>query len=320
VSDSLTGFLVAIAISASVGWLMIRIGPRFGWIDRPDDPTMKSHRIPAVPLGGIGIWTAATATGFIFGEAHPSVVLSSTMLVLLGLADDRFSIRPRVRLAVEAGAGLVLGLGRGHGLAEGLAVAVIVVIAVNAVNLFDGLDGGSGLIAMLSVAALASTRGESAVFAMIVAGALVGFLAWNWHPARLFLGDNGSYVLAGFLVAGFDGVSTTLGELAVAAALLGVYLIDIAATVIRRIIVSQPMFSRDRLHLYDRLVALGLSIPRIALASATLEAFIGLLVVVVDSSLSTAGAIVVVFLVGALLVAGLVKLLGATRPGFWTGQ
>jgi UDP-GlcNAc:undecaprenyl-phosphate GlcNAc-1-phosphate transferase len=284
---------------------------------------MKSHRTPAVPLGGIGIWIGVIPTTLLLGQGTVSLAAASTVLLLLGLADDRLSIPPRVRLAVEAAAGLALGLGRGHGLLEGIAVALMVVIAVNAVNLFDGLDGlagGSGLVAVLAIAALAGTRGHSTVYALTVAGALVGFLWWNWHPARLFLGDNGAYVMAGFIVAGFDRISTTVGELAVAGALLGVYLIDIAATVTRRIIVSQPMFSRDRLHLYDRLVERGLPIPVIALASATLEALIGLLVLAVDSSLSPLSAIAVLLVVGAALVAALVKLLGATRPGFWTGQ
>lgn len=321
--DSLTGFLAAASISAAFGWLMLRVGPRIGWIDQPDDPTMKSHQTAAVPLGGIAIWIGVISAGLVLGEGNVALVVSSTVLVLLGLADDRLSIPPGARLGMEAAAGLILGLGRGQGLIEGLAVAVIVVVAVNAVNLFDGLDGlagASGLVTMLAIAALASARGQSMLYAMIVAGALIGFLLWNWHPARLFLGNNGAYVMAGFIVGGLDQISTTVGELGVAGALLGVYLIDIAATVTRRIIVSQPMFSRDRLHLYDRLVERGMPIPVIALSSATLQALIGLLVLLVDKSLNPLGAIAVLLSVGALLVAVLVKLLRATRPGFWTGQ
>ena len=302
---------------------MIKMGPLLGWVDRPDDPSLKSHRVPAVPLGGIGIWTGVVAVSAFSGVAPPAIVVSSAMLVVLGLLDDRLSIPPLARLAVEAVAGLVLGWGRGHGLVGALIVALIVLIAVNAVNLFDGLDGlagGSGLLAMLGIAALGVGRAHSSVFALIVAGALLGFLVWNWHPARLFLGNNGAYGLALFIVAGIDQVSPTVGELTVAAALLGVYLIDIAATVIRRIVVSQPMFSRDRLHLYDRLAERGVPIRRIAVASAALQALIGTIVLVVDRSLTAPLATIVLLLVGAMLVVGLVRLLGATRPGFWTTQ
>jgi UDP-GlcNAc:undecaprenyl-phosphate GlcNAc-1-phosphate transferase len=302
---------------------MIKVGPLLGWIDRPDDPSLKSHRVAAVPLGGIGIWTGVVAVSVFSGVAPSAMIVSSAMLVVLGLLDDRLSIPPVARLAVEAVAGLVLGWGRGHGLVEALSVALIVLVAVNAVNLFDGLDGlagGSGLLAMLGIAALGVGRGHSPVFALIVSGALLGFLVWNWNPARLFLGNNGAYGLALFIVAGIDQVSPTVGELTVAAALLGVYLIDIAATVIRRIVVSQPMFSRDRLHLYDRLAERGVPIRRIALASAALQALMGIIVLVVDRSLTAPLATFVLLLVGTLLVVGLVRLLGATRPGFWTTQ
>ena len=317
------GALLAAAISFVIGAGMLKVGPALGWIDRPDDPGLKSHRIAAVPLGGIGIWTGVVATSLFVGRANGAVVVSSAMLVGLGLLDDRLSIPPRARLAVELAAGLVLGWGPGHDFVETLSVALILVVAVNAVNLFDGLDGlagGSALITMVGIAAIGFSRGTSSTYALIVAGALLGFLLWNWHPARMFLGNNGAYALALFIVAGIDEISSTIGELVVASALLGVFLIDIAATVIRRVVVSQPMFSRDRLHLYDRLVERGMPIAVIALSSAGLQALIALTVLAVDRSLSPPLSAIVLLLVGALLVIGLVKLLDATRPGFWTGQ
>jgi hypothetical protein len=114
--------------------------------------------------------------------------------------------------------------------------------------------------------------------------------------------------------------SQGVGDLAVAAALFGVFFFDLAATLLRRAISHQPLFSRDRLHLYDRLIDRGVSIPGVALLAGAVQALYLTVVVVVDEALNTPVAIVTLLVVAAATIVLLVRVLGATQPGEWHSQ
>jgi len=302
----------------------VRLGPALGWVDEPDDPALKAHSRPAVPLGGVGLFLAVHLAMLLVGRFNVYLLVASVLVVLIGLVDDRAGVPPLIRLGVEAVAGLALGYSAvGDSWIRAVLIAVLVLIAVNSVNLLDGLDGLAGLsggVAAVGVAVLAMTRGSSAVFGLALAGAVAGFLLWNWHPARMFLGDNGAYVLAVFLVYGMVDASRGVGDLAVAAALFGVFFFDMAATLLRRRLSHQPLFSRDRLHLYDRLIDRGASIPDVALLAGGVQTLYLAVVVLVDSTLSTPVAIIVLLGVAVATVLSLVKGLGATQPGEWHSQ
>jgi len=307
---------VAFVVSTVVGGLATRLGPRLGWLDEPDDPTLKAHLRPAVPLGGVGLWLGVTLAAAMAGVLTVGLAAASLMLLLLGLIDDRLSLSPPLRLTVAVGAGLVLGTESGW--PEGLLVAGLVVLAVNAVNLFDGLDGlagGSGLVAAAGTAALALGRGSNPTFSLLVVAGLAGFLVWNWHPARLFLGDNGAYVLSILLVSGFAQASPNPATLLIAAALLGVFLFDLAATLWRRIQGRQPLFAGDRDHLYDRLARAGWPIPAIALAAATLELIWAGFVAVIDRTLLPGASVAMLLGVAVLVVIALRKALAVLAAG-----
>ena len=117
---------------------------------------------------------------------------------------------------------------------------------------------------------LAAQRGVDGSFGTILAAALAGFLVLNWHRARVFLGDNGAYTVGVFLVYGVlitspDGAGTGLG---IALLVLGVFGLDLVATVIRRRLAGRPLFTGDRSHLYDQLHDRGMPIRIVALISA----------------------------------------------------
>jgi UDP-GlcNAc:undecaprenyl-phosphate GlcNAc-1-phosphate transferase len=320
----LTAVSVALAIAAIWGVVAVRLGPGWGWVDEPDDPSLKAHSRPAVPLGGVGLFLAVHLAMVVTGQFSVSLLVASALVFSIGLVDDRGGVAPLVRLGVEAVAGLVLGYSAvGDSWIRAGLIAVLVVVAVNSVNLLDGLDGLAGLsggVAAVGVAVLASTRGSSAVFGLALAGAIAGFLLWNWHPARMFLGDNGAYVLAVFLVHGMVEASQGIGDLALAAAMFGVFFFDMTATLLRRAISHQPLFSRDRLHLYDRLIDGGVSIPGVALLAGAVQALYLAVVVIVDRSLTTPVAIMTILGIAAATVLLLVKALGATQPGEWHSQ
>lgn len=309
----MVGVIVALLVSAGLCRTAIRVGPALGYIDRPDDPSLKVHTQPAVPLGGVGLFVGVHLGLGAAGRFDAWLFAASLLLLTLGLADDRMGLSPLSRLGAELIAGTLLAVGVAGSLGWSVAVLVglLVVVAVNAVNLFDGLDGlvgSSALVTALAVSALAGVRGLDPVPGLILAAALVGFLMVNWHPARVFLGDNGAYSLAAFLVAGIAGASTgasTLLDLLVGIGLLGVFLVDLASTVLRRYLAHQPLFLGDRNHLYDRLHAQGRSVPSVALLTATVQVVLAGIVVGLAATVPAGWAVGLVVVLGVVSVAAL---------------
>jgi len=149
-----------------------------------------------------------------------------------------------------------------------LPITVLWLVAIsNAFNLIDGLDGlaaGVGMFAGVSLfllAALASNVFVAAVAAAI-AGALLGFLPHNFHPARIYLGDSGS-LTAGLALAALSTISAQKGPVMVTVAIplliFGLPLLEVAVTTIRRLLSGHPLFSRDEDHLHHRLLKIGVA-------------------------------------------------------------
>ena len=311
---------VIIAALVSLAWALsaVRLGPRIGYVDRPDDPALKAHEQPAVPLGGVGVFLAVHLAALARGGLDATLLVASTLLLVLGLVDDRRPLKPVTRLGVEVLAAAVLVFGDATGgdpLRLGAGV-LLVVLAVNAVNLFDGLDGlaaSAGLVAALGVAWFASGHGIQVPGALELAAALGGFLFLNWHPARVFLGDAGAYVV-GLVVADLILDSTPGGvvELTLGAGLLGVFAVDLFVTLVRRMLNRRPLFSGDRSHVYDQLRDRGWSVPRIAVAAAAAQAGLVAAVVASDRFLGSWRAmaallLLLVGLVGWLAAAGFLR-------------
>lgn len=264
--------------------MAVRLGPTLGLLDRPDDPLLKVHRQPAVPLGGVAVVAGIVVGWSIAGDVNWVLAGLASGVVTLGLVDDRIGLSPGVRLVTEGAIGVatlafdLVPLRLGSPLEAAVGVGLIV-LAINAVNLVDGLDGLAGsvaLVAFLGLAALAAIRGLSPTLALVMAGALAGFLLFNWHPARVFLGDNGAYLVGFVLAVAIMRVSPDgLGaELWVAGLVLGVFVLDLFVTVLRRRSTGSPMFSGDRQHLYDRLRDRGWSVPSVVgTASAAQSVF-----------------------------------------------
>lgn len=283
----MVAYLTAVALALALSALMMAAGPRFGFVDIPDGSALKAHARAAVPLGGVGVFIAVHVAMAIAGIFDVGLLVASGAVFVLGLVDDRVQLSPRTRLVVEVGAALSL-----VGLADTpleisnpihLLVGVILVVgAINAVNLFDGLDGlvgSTGIVAGVGLALLASQRGIDGDFGLILASALAGFLVLNWHPAKVFLGDNGAYSVAVFLVYGIVTVSPDLTARNVLAsiAVLGVYALDLVATLLRRRLAGVPMFFGDRSHLYDQLNDRGLAMQVIVLLAISVQVmFVGI--------------------------------------------
>ena len=176
-------------------------------------------------------------------------------------------------------------------------VAVIAVTAViNFVNFSDGLDGlvAGCMVVLLSVAMLATTQ-ESGDALLPLIGALLSFLAWNWSPARVFMGDVGSTFL-GAVFAGMvlqqDSALGALGLLLVGFPLLG----DAFLCVLRRWKAGQPVFQAHRLHLYQRLHQAGWAHSRVALLYIGATALLGWALLAHGLALELALAVAVLIL------------------------
>jgi UDP-GlcNAc:undecaprenyl-phosphate GlcNAc-1-phosphate transferase len=317
--DVVIGVVVALVVSALVGSVMIRFGPRLGFVDLPDG-FLKSHQIPAVPLGGVAVFAGVHLGLAVAGQFSVGLLLASAMVFVLGLMDDYRELGPAVRLGIEVVAGAVLAVASDlpaipDGPLSIVLVAVLVVVTVNAVNLLDGLDGLAGSVAAvtaLGIAAIAATRGLEVGYGLVLAAALGGFLIWNWYPAKMFLGDNGAYSVAVFLVYGFLVATPPESEVSVlvAAGLLGVFAVDLLATLIRRRLNDQPLFAGDRSHVYDQLIDRGWRVPQVAATFAVAQGVIGVIVVAAAEYASPVAAVILLaVLLGAILF-------GLARSGF----
>jgi UDP-GlcNAc:undecaprenyl-phosphate GlcNAc-1-phosphate transferase len=266
-------FFVAIALALVLTWAARWLGLATGLVDRPlaAEPEgqpppgadeLKIHTVPIPVLGGLGVVAAVLGALLASGADLPLLVVAGVvMATVIGLVDD---VRPQpasVRLValVIAAVPIAVGLPLDPlGLPARVGVVVLLLLMANAVNLIDGQDGlagGLGAIASVGLAAVIAANGADPTLALVVAGALVGFLAWNLPPARVFLGNGGAYGLGALLTV--LAAQATVGHgwhgLLAAALCLGVFAFELSFTVVRRLVASQRLATGDRKHSYDLL-------------------------------------------------------------------
>lgn len=260
----------AFVVALVTGSIARRSGPGLGAMDRPDD-ALKAHAHPVSWLGGAAVVGGLAAGLAVVGWPLPwAATVAIGGAFALGLADDALDVPPALRLAAQIGLGLVLAAG---GLAADAlpsavlawtAAALLFAATLNAVNMVDGMDGlagGTAVLSALGLALAASRAGhdEAMAVALVTAAAAAGFLVHNLPPARLFLGDNGAYALAAALAVSVLAEARTAAGLVGAATCLGIFLVDLLLAIARRVAGGVPLTSGDRGHLYDQLLARGLS-------------------------------------------------------------
>lgn len=288
---------------------------RTGIVDRPGSLKPQSVEVPY--LGGLAVW-AGTMIGVLIGR--PVVGLPLTAALLLGVADDRFGLTPGIRLFGEVVIGVAVAVAVPVHLPGAAAIPLVVVVTVlliNGVNLMDGLDMLAAGVAGVAAAAFAvALHGSGRQLAVALCAALVAFLVFNRPPARIYLGDGGSYLLGTALTVllAFSwgkGVPTAVGVATMA--LVALPAAELAFAIIRRRRGRQSILAGDRGHPYDRLVARGWSRPAASLTYIAVEAALatGAIVAVHLVSMTLALTVDVIGAV-ALTVAGLAS--GALVP------
>ena len=254
----------------------------FGAVDKPDDRKVHAGIMPRA--GGLAIF-AGFIIATLFSQPLDAkiigFVIGSTLMIIVGVIDDLYSVSPKFKLIGQVIAALILvyvGIKIDTISTPfttpialkmwSIPVTVFWVIGItNAVNLIDGLDGlaaGISAISALTMAVLALTQGQLFVVycALFLVASIFGFLRYNFHPAQIFMGDSGSLFL-GFVLAGLSVMSVskaaTIITLIIPIVILGVPILDTGFAILRRYFNKKPIFQPDKEHLHHRLLALGFS-------------------------------------------------------------
>jgi UDP-N-acetylmuramyl pentapeptide phosphotransferase/UDP-N-acetylglucosamine-1-phosphate transferase len=259
-------------VAASVAGAAARVvAVRTGAVDRPG--ALKPHGSPTPYLGGIALGAGIAAGVIVQPRAIPwQVGLALVGVWTIGLIDDVRTVPPAIRLLGQLGLGLLVAAG--GVVARVLPIvglrwvgtALVFAAAINGVNMVDGMDGLAGAAGVMSAAALAIIAAGSGAWAEVMAVALAastaGFLLHNRPPARLFLGDNGAYLLAGALAVVVLSESGTWSRSLGGLTCLGVFDLDLSLSLVRRISGGVRLTGGDRGHLYDQLRSRGASYRR----------------------------------------------------------
>lgn len=263
------GPLVGATIASTcLTYLVIRYSRAFGAIDVPNE--RSSHRVPTPRGGGLAIVIVVligtlvlTATTQVSAWASAALIMTGLMVAAVGYADDKFQLRASPRLAVHVMAAIVLVAiltieADVHWFAAILYILGIT-WSVNLFNFMDGIDGIAGSQAVFvtgAAAILASLAGGSSIVGLLAltCGACLGFLVWNWSPARIFMGDVGSGFL-GFWVAALSLVLHTEGALSIWTCIVlnGLFVADATTTLVRRMMLGKRWYEAHRSHAYQHL-------------------------------------------------------------------
>ncbi len=305
---------------------LVRSGARWACVLDVPDGKRKRHAQPVPKLGGIAIFVSFYSCAWLtlglvdWAHAHEAsqlisaLFLPSLVILALGVADDLSPTGPWVKIGVQLVAGVLIfyrldlgvtgiaGTGAGSTLSFlGLPVTLLwVVLVTNAFNIVDGIDGlaaGVGFIAAVSLVLVSLATGNLALafVAIPLAGAVLGFLRYNFNPASVFLGDSGSLLL-GFKFAALSLVastssSTPLVPLA-SLLILALPLTEAATSVIRRFLAGRSILQPDIHHIHHQLMRQGLEPRRAATVLYGWAAAFGLAALVVVYS-GPAGVVIV---------------------------
>jgi UDP-GlcNAc:undecaprenyl-phosphate GlcNAc-1-phosphate transferase len=279
---ALIAFVVALALTAALTPLVARLARRVGALDPVQERGLASEPTPL--LGGLAIFAGVAAAGAIFLPASPEmrgILGAAALITAVGLVDDLRDISPGLKLLGQIAAGLICVLsgvlvesftfpflGRVDlGELGGPITLLGLVVVMNVVNLSDGVDGlaaGVCAISALAFSVIAFDLGEEAagILAACIAGAALGFLLHNFHPASVFMGDSGSNLLGlllGAVIVEGSLKTNALIALVVPLVILAVPFLDTGFVIAKRIKYRRPVYQGDSNHFHHRFHRMGFS-------------------------------------------------------------
>lgn len=278
-------FIFALVISLISTPLAIKLAHKIGAIDVPKD-NRRMHKHPIPRLGGIAIAFSFFLTLFIFNKLDFKMFIyfiSSLLILISGVLDDTKGLSPKMKLLFQITASLIVVIwgvkikyvsnfitGEGYINLGYLSIPLTVFWIVgitNTVNLIDGLDGlaaGISAISSTTLLFIVFSNGDIGLSLFLVAliGAIIGFLPYNFNPAKIFMGDTGSLFL-GFVLS-IISIEATIKSAATLAVFipiftLGIPIFDTSFAILRRLKAKKPIMQADKGHLHHRLLREGLS-------------------------------------------------------------
>ena len=252
-----------------------------GAMDQPN--ARKVHHVPMPRLGGVAIFLSFLLGYILFGEINTqiiSILIGSFLLLLIGIFDDIRPIKARYKLIVQIAAAVIavyygqmyfqeitlFGWKMTFSLPIAKIISTIFIVAItNAINLIDGLDGlasGISTIYFITIAIIAfilnRLGGLDIILCLIMIGATLGFLVYNFPPATIFMGDSGSlflgYIISIIALLGFK--VTTVTSLIVPITILAIPIFDTLFAIFRRLIKKQNITTADKEHFHHQLLKL----------------------------------------------------------------
>jgi UDP-GlcNAc:undecaprenyl-phosphate/decaprenyl-phosphate GlcNAc-1-phosphate transferase len=310
-------FLSVFVISLLLSFVATRevrdLATRRGWVASPQD-LRHVHQSPLPRLGGVAIFLAFSITlslwlglGLFFPKLLEGVAATTLLRIYvpaclifcLGIYDDLRGAGPYLKFAVQALAAVMLFAG-GMRILDlpvlfgyhnfpwfiGLPLTVLWVVAItNAFNLIDGLDGlaaGSALFStiVVFVVSLVNHSWLGSLMSLALAGAILGFLRFNFNPATIFLGDSGSlfigFLLSALALAGAQKAPTFVA-VAIPVVSFGLPILETALSIVRRLISGRPVFTADREHIHHKLLQQGMSHRQVVIVLYAVSALFAML-------------------------------------------
>ncbi|QHW32575.1 undecaprenyl/decaprenyl-phosphate alpha-N-acetylglucosaminyl 1-phosphate transferase [Paenibacillus rhizovicinus] len=341
-------FIIALCLALALTPLVIKLAYKIGAIDKPNHRKVHTKIMPR--LGGLGIYAAFIGAYFAIQPFIPeglfrsydknlvnALLAGGTIIVLIGALDDRFELSAKVKLLGQIIAACVVVFGFGvkidllnipfgeamQPVASWISIPITILWIVgvtNAINLIDGLDGlaaGVSGIAIGTILVMAAVMGFAPVILLsaLLLGGVIGFLVYNFHPAKIFMGDTGSlflgFGLATLSMLGFKQV--TMVSFVTPLLIIGVPLSDTFFAIVRRWINKKPIFAPDKGHLHHCLRELGFSHRKTVLIIYAIAAFFGICAVLQSTIVQSAAANWITF--GVILVLVFFLQIGAELIG-----
>ena len=305
-------FITALVSSALLTPLVIALAKQIGAIDYPDDDR-RIHTTPIPRIGGLAIFFAFLLSVSIFSDLSSEkifgLIIGATIIVGIGLIDDVKGVKAKTKLLVEIiAASLLFYYGfRIEFFTNLFETSEIVYIGMlsypltvfwivgitNTINLIDGLDGlavGISTIAACTLAYVSFSFGrtDTLLLSLIIIGANLGFLPYNFNPAKIFVGDTGALFL-GFILAAIsiEGALKSATAIAIFIPLiaLGLPIFDTTFAILRRFVNKKPLMEADKEHLHHRLISLGIEQKNAVLMLYLIASMLGISVVLLVNNL-----------------------------------
>ncbi|KAB7706602.1 undecaprenyl/decaprenyl-phosphate alpha-N-acetylglucosaminyl 1-phosphate transferase [Bacillus aerolatus] len=273
-------FVICILASLAITPLVKKLAIATGVVDKPNYRKVHERIMPR--MGGLAIFISFMIGIFVLqpeSKYNLAIVIGGFIIIVTGVLDDRFELSAKVKLGGQLLAALVvvfyggvqmefITLPFGGEMEFGflsIPLTILWIVGItNAINLIDGLDGlaaGVSSIALLTISLMAFMKGDIYVMSMalLVLGSTLGFLHYNFHPAKIFMGDTGAlflgYIIAVLSLLGFKNV--TVISLIIPIIILGVPISDTFFAIIRRKVNKQPLSAPDKSHLHHCLLRMG---------------------------------------------------------------